>query len=55
MNNAELIDVLTDICVQQADVIKAQAAALAQFHAQVREEDAAEQRERLRQIAGDWE
>lgn len=55
MSSTELIAELTDICIRQAEVIKAQAYVLEQFGAQVREEEALKERNRLRAIAGDWE
>ena len=55
MGATELIGELTDICIRQAEIIKAQAYVLEQFGAEVREEEALRERERLRAIAGDWE
>ena len=40
MNNTQLIAELTDICIQQAEIIKAQAYVLEQFGAEVKEEEA---------------
>lgn len=55
MSNAELIAELTDICVRQAEIIKAQQYVIEQFGEQVREEEALAQRNRLREIVGDWD
>lgn len=55
MSSTELIAELTDICIRQAEIIKAQAYVLEQFGAQVREEEALREQNRLRAIAGDWE
>lgn len=55
MSNAELIAELTDICVRQAEIIKAQQYIISQFGAQVREEQALAERNRLRELVGDWE
>lgn len=55
MSSTELIAKLTDICIRQAEIIKAQAYVLEQFGAQVREEEALREQNRLRAIAGDWE
>ena len=55
MSNAELIAELTDICVRQAEIIKAQQYVIEQFGEQVREEEALAQRNRLRELVGDWE
>lgn len=40
MNLVELVDELTDICVRQAEIIKAQAFVLEQLGAQVQEDEA---------------
>lgn len=53
MSNTELIAELTDICIRQAEIIKAQAYVLEQFGAQVREEEALAARNRLREL-GCW-
>lgn len=53
MDKTGLIAELTDICIRQAEIIKAQAYVLEQFGAQVREEALAEQN-RLRELVGDW-
>jgi N-dimethylarginine dimethylaminohydrolase len=53
VSNLETIEALTDICVQQADIIKDQAYILEQFGAQVREEEALAARNRLREMGGD--
>lgn len=50
MNAAELIDELTNICIAQADIIRDQAFALGQLGAKIREEDAAEEEIRLRDL-----
>lgn len=55
MSNAELIAELTDICVRQAEIIKAQQYVIEQFGEQVREGEALAQRNRLREIVGDWD
>ncbi len=54
MDKTELIADLTDICIRQAEIIKAQAYVLEQFGAQVREEEALAERNRLRELVGDW-
>jgi len=51
----ELIGELTDICIRQAEIIKAQAYVLEQFGAQVKEEEALAEQNRLRELVGDWE
>lgn len=55
MNRTELIAELTDICIRQAEIIKAQAYVLEQFGAQVREEEALAEQNRLRELVGDWD
>lgn len=55
MSNAELIAELTDICIRQAEIIKAQQYTLEQVCAQVKEEEALAQRNRLRELVGDWD
>lgn len=55
MSEIELIAELTDICIRQAEVIKAQAYVLAQYDAEVMENEAVQQRERLRKAVGSWE
>lgn len=54
MNNPQLIAELTDICIQQKEIIKAQAYVLEQFGAEVKEE-ALRKRNRLKEITGEWE
>ena len=54
MTKTELIAELTDICIRQAEIIKAQAYILEQFGAQVREEEALAAQNRLREM-GCWE
>lgn len=54
MSNTELITELTDICVRQAEIIKAQAYLLEQIGAQVKEEEALAARNRLQEL-GCWE
>ena len=44
MSSVELIAELTDICIRQAEIIKAQAFMLAQW-----------EQNRLKEIAGEWE
>ena len=51
MSSVELIAELTDICIRQAEIIKAQA----QFGAEVKEEEALREQNRLKEIAGEWE
>ena len=55
MSSVELIAELTDICIRQAEIIKAQAFMLAQFGAEVKEEEALREQNRLKEIAGEWE
>lgn len=55
MSNTELVAELTDICIRQAEIIKAQAFIIEQFGAQVKEEEALKEQNRLRAIAGEWE
>lgn len=55
MSSIELITELTDICIRQAEIIKTQAYALAQFGAEVKEEEALREQNRLKEIAGEWE
>lgn len=55
MSNIELIAELTDICIRQAEIIKAQQYVIEQFGEQVREEEALAERNRLRELAGDWD
>ncbi len=55
MGAVELIGELTDICIRQAEIIKAQAYVLEQFGAQVKEEEALATQNRLRELVGDWE
>lgn len=55
MNSIELISELTDICICQSEIIKAQAYMLEQLGAEVREEDALRERNRLKVIVGEWE
>lgn len=54
MSNMELIAELTDICIRQAEIIKAQQYVMEQFGAEVREEALAE-RNRLQELVGDWD
>lgn len=54
MTKTELIAELTDICIRQAEIIKAQAYVLEQFGAQVQEEEALAAQNRLREM-GCWE
>ena len=53
MSNTELVAELTDICIRQAEIIKAQAFIIEQFGAQIREEEALAERNRLRERVGD--
>lgn len=55
MSAPDLIAELTDICIRQAEIIKAQAYSLEQIGAEVREEEALRELNRLREIAGTWE
>lgn len=54
MNDIELISELTDICIRQAEIIKAQAYVLMQFGAEVKEEEMLREQGRLKMVAGDW-
>ena len=55
MSGVELISELTDICIRQAEIIKAQAYVLEQFGAEVMEEERLKELNRLRSSAGTWE
>lgn len=55
MTNAELVAELTDICIRQAEIIKAQLYMLEMFGAEVKEEEALRERNRLIAIAGEWD
>ena len=55
MSGVELISELTDICIRQAEIIKAQAYVLEQFGAEVMEEERLKELNRLLSIAGTWE
>ncbi len=55
MSDVELIAELTDICIRQAEIIKAQAYMLEQFNAEVMEEERLRELNRLCSIAGTWE
>ena len=55
MSGVELISELTDICIRQVEIIKAQAYVLEQFGAEVMEEERLKELNRLRSIAGTWE
>ena len=54
MTKTELIAELTDICIRQAEIIRAQAYVLEQFGAQVKEEEALAAQNRRRE-RGCWE
>lgn len=54
MTNVELISELTEICIRQSEIIKAQAYMLEQLGAEVREEEALRELNRLKAIAGEW-
>lgn len=54
MSSTELIAELTDICIRQAEIIKAQAYLLEQFGAQVEEEEALAAQNHLRELVGSW-
>lgn len=53
MSSIELIAELTDICIRQAEIIKAQTYALAQFGAEVKEEETLREQNRLKAVVGD--
>ncbi len=55
MSDTELISELSDICIRQAEIIKAQQYIIEQFGAQVKEEEALAARNRLRELVGDWD
>lgn len=55
MSDIELIAELSDICIRQAEIIKAQQYVIGQFGAQVKEEEALAEQSRLRELIGDWE
>lgn len=55
MSDIELISELTDICICQAEIIKEQAYMLEQLGAEIKEEEALRERNRLKAIAGEWE
>lgn len=55
MSDTEVIEELTDICIRQAEIIKAQQYVIEQFGEQVREEQALAERNRLRELVGSWE
>lgn len=55
MSEIELISELTDICIRQAEIIKAQAYVLEQFGAEVMEEERLKELNRLCGVAGVWE
>ncbi len=55
MTKIELISDLSDICIRQAEIIKAQAYMLEQLGAEVREEEALRELNRLREIVGTWD
>lgn len=52
MDNAETIAELTDICIRQAEIIKAQAYLIEQLGAEAREEEAPREKNRLEKIMG---
>ncbi len=52
MDNAETIAELTDICIRQAELIKAQAYIIEQLGAEAREEEALRERNRLKELVG---
>ncbi len=52
--HTKLVEILSDICIRQASVIKDQAFALAALGAEVREDEAAALRDLLRSLIGDW-
>lgn len=51
MSSVELIAELTDICIRQAEMLKAYAYVLEQFGAEVAEEERLKESNRLRAIA----
>ena len=55
MSGVELIAELTDICIRQAEIIKAQQYVIERFGEQGREEHALAERNRLSVLVGDWE
>lgn len=55
MSSVDLIAELTDICVRQAEIIKAQAYALEQLGSEVMEEERLKELNRLRDVTGTWE
>lgn len=55
MSGTELVAELTDICIRQAEIIKAQAYVLEQLGETVLEEERLRELNRLRSIAGIWE
>ena len=55
MSGVQLISELPDICIRQAEIIKAPAFVLEQFGAEVMEEERLKELNRLRSIAGTWE
>ena len=55
MSGVELILELTDICIRQAEIIKAQAYVLEQLGAEVMEEERLKELNRLRRVAGTGE
>ena len=52
MDQSETIAELTDICVRQAQIIKAQEYIIEQLGAEAREEEALRERIRLKEIVG---
>ena len=52
--HTKLVEILSDICIRQASVIKDQAFALAALGAEVRVDEAAALRDLLRSLIGDW-
>lgn len=55
MSRTELVDELTDICIRQAEIIKAQAFMLEMLGEQAKEEEALAAQNRLKELIGDWE
>lgn len=54
MSNAELIAELTDICIRQAEMLKAYAFLLEQLDAEAAEEERLNELNRLRALVGPW-
>lgn len=55
MTKIELISELSDICIRQAEIIKAQSYILEQLGAEAHKEDVLRELNRLREIVGTWD